>query len=125
MLDRTMSTESLVTSRWILHGHKGIDCLQLGKDNTLPSLEDTEVLVHIHAASLNHRDLAIAQGVFSVDTREDIVPSSDGGEYSVTIFKIAISNALTSWYCGRCWSESHLLPHWRQGRDPYDPSPTC
>ena len=124
MLARTMSTESLVTSRWILHGHKSIDCLQLEKDTTLPSLEDTEVLVHIHAASLNHRDLAIAQGVFSVDTKEDIVPSSDGGEYSVIISKTAISNALTSWYRGRCWSESLLLPHWRQSRDSHDPSPT-
>lgn len=48
------------TSQWTLQGQDGVESLVL-KQKTLPELGDFEVLVRIHAASLNYRDLVIAK----------------------------------------------------------------
>ena len=50
------------TARWILNSQVNLDSsLQYEEGVSLPDLEEKEVLVEIHAASLNYRDLAIAQ----------------------------------------------------------------
>lgn len=52
---------SSVFKEWRLEGQKGIESLVCG-ESTLPTeLQDHEVLIKIHAASLNYRDLAIAK----------------------------------------------------------------
>lgn len=50
------------TEAWVVQGKdaaKGFDNLQLEKDRKIPDLGDSDVLVQIHAVSLNFRDLAI------------------------------------------------------------------
>lgn len=49
------------TDAWILQGQNGIDSLTKVPNKHLPALGDYDVLVQLHAASLNHRDLAIAE----------------------------------------------------------------
>lgn len=46
---------------WILSEQKGIDSLQLVQENIIPEIGENDVLVKIHAASLNYRDIVIAK----------------------------------------------------------------
>lgn len=48
-------------SAWILKGQNGVDSLKKVDNVKIPALGDHDVLVQLHAASLNHRDLAIAE----------------------------------------------------------------
>ncbi|PWY88269.1 GroES-like protein [Aspergillus heteromorphus CBS 117.55] len=59
--------------QWIVQGKKGIDSLEL-QEVPIPSPEDYEVLVKFHAASLNYRDIVIANGKYVWTA---IVPGSD------------------------------------------------
>lgn len=45
--------------QWVLHGKKGIDSLTLEKTR-IPQPGENEVLIKLHAVSLNYRDLMIA-----------------------------------------------------------------
>ncbi|OJJ99724.1 hypothetical protein ASPACDRAFT_60558 [Aspergillus aculeatus ATCC 16872] len=63
---------------WILEGQQGLSSLKLIDDKSVPSLGDHDVLVRIHAASLNHRDLAIAKGAHSLVINPNVVAASDG-----------------------------------------------
>lgn len=54
-MDTTMNTNS-----WILQGQNGVDSLEQTPQK-LPELGDHDILVELHAASLNHRDVAIAE----------------------------------------------------------------
>ncbi|KAI9656757.1 MAG: hypothetical protein M1821_003396 [Bathelium mastoideum] len=49
--------------QWVLHGTGSFDCLKL-EEAPIPEVGDHEVLVKIHAASLNYRDLMIATGTY-------------------------------------------------------------
>jgi NADPH:quinone reductase-like Zn-dependent oxidoreductase len=46
---------------WVLDDQKGIDSLRLVESGPIPDLGDSDVLVKLHAASLNYRDLVIAK----------------------------------------------------------------
>ena len=48
------------TNAWILQGQNGMSSLEQAPQN-LPKLGDHDILVELHAASLNHRDVAIAE----------------------------------------------------------------
>ena len=48
-------------SAWILKGQNGVDSLKKVDNVKIPALGDHDVLVQLHAASPNHRDLAIAE----------------------------------------------------------------
>lgn len=48
-------------SAWILEGQNGVDSLNKVDNAKIPALGDHDVRVQLHAASLNHRDLAIAE----------------------------------------------------------------
>lgn len=48
------------TNSWILQGQNGVDSLEQTPQK-LPELGDHDILVELHAASLNHRDVAIAE----------------------------------------------------------------
>ncbi|PYI30420.1 GroES-like protein [Aspergillus indologenus CBS 114.80] len=63
---------------WILEGQQGLSSLRLIDDKSVPSLGAHDVLVRIHAASLNHRDLAIAKGAHSLVINPNVVAASDG-----------------------------------------------
>lgn len=49
------------TAAWVLKSQIGIEGLTFVEQMPLPPLQDHEVLVKIHAASLNARDLVIAK----------------------------------------------------------------
>lgn len=49
------------TNAWILDGQNGIESLKKTDNRKLPALGDHDVLMQMHAASLNHRDIAIAE----------------------------------------------------------------
>ncbi|KAL3481100.1 alcohol dehydrogenase [Aspergillus californicus] len=66
------------TPAWILTGQSGTDSLELAESYELPRLGPDDVLVQIHAASLNYRELAIAKGTFNLPLTPPVVPGSDG-----------------------------------------------
>jgi NADPH:quinone reductase-like Zn-dependent oxidoreductase len=47
------------TKAWTVEGHGSFHCLKFDKERILPELSDNEVLVKLHAASLNYRDIMI------------------------------------------------------------------
>jgi NADPH:quinone reductase-like Zn-dependent oxidoreductase len=49
------------TSAWVLKDQQGIDSLQLVENHPVPTLSENDVLVKLHAASLNARDIVIAK----------------------------------------------------------------
>lgn len=49
------------TTAWVLKDQQGIDSLQLVENHPVPTLKDEEVLVKLHAVSLNYRDIVIAK----------------------------------------------------------------
>ena len=49
------------TAAWVLNSQIGIEGLEFIEHLPLPAPKDDEVLVKIHAASLNYRDLLIAK----------------------------------------------------------------
>lgn len=48
------------TRAWILKEQKGIDSLEI-VEQTISAVGDFDVLVKLHAASLNYRDIVIAK----------------------------------------------------------------
>ncbi|KAF9895431.1 hypothetical protein FE257_000337 [Aspergillus nanangensis] len=66
------------TPAWILNGQKGTESLKYVENLALPQLGAHDVLIKIHAASLNYREVVLATGKFGLPIKENIVPSSDG-----------------------------------------------
>ncbi|KID79663.1 uncharacterized protein G6M90_00g017290 [Metarhizium brunneum] len=58
-------------------GTAGFDALAFSEQQ-VPRLGDSEVLVKMHAASLNYRDLIIPQGSYPFPVADNVVPGSDG-----------------------------------------------
>lgn len=72
----------------------GIDALSLVEKET-PSPAAGQVLVRVHALSLNYRDLMVVQGLYNPKLKTPRVPCSDGaGEV------IAVGNGVTQWKPG-------------------------
>ncbi|KAI1770998.1 NAD(P)-binding protein [Hypoxylon cercidicola] len=66
------------TKQWIVTGvEKGFDGLEF-VDAEIPKVGDSDVLVKLHAASLNYRDLIIPKGMYPFPASFPVVPSSDG-----------------------------------------------
>ncbi|PIG79466.1 zinc-type alcohol dehydrogenase-like protein [Aspergillus arachidicola] len=57
------------------------------RDEPLPSPGPHEVLIRVHAASLNYRDTALLRGEYPAKTKEDVVPVSDGAGEVVAVGK--------------------------------------
>ncbi|KAI0837206.1 zinc-containing alcohol dehydrogenase [Hypoxylon sp. FL0890] len=74
------------TRQWNISGTYGLETLKF-TEQPVPQLGDTEVLVKIHGASLNDRDILVAQGEFSWDLKVGIVPGSDGAGVVLDIGK--------------------------------------
>ncbi|KAJ8075204.1 hypothetical protein PM082_019532 [Marasmius tenuissimus] len=65
------------------------------KDVDLPALKSSEVLVKIHAVSLNFRDLMISAGKYPIGLKDGTIPCSDmAGEV------LAIGDEVTEWKTG-------------------------
>jgi NADPH:quinone reductase-like Zn-dependent oxidoreductase len=50
----------ITTKQWTVERKKGHDALEFHEQVQIPELGDHDILVKIHAASLNYRDLVIA-----------------------------------------------------------------
>jgi NADPH:quinone reductase-like Zn-dependent oxidoreductase len=60
---------------------KGIDYLQAFQED-IPKINQHEVLIKIHAVSLNYRDLVIINNKYPFPMKDNVVPCSDGMFYS-------------------------------------------
>lgn len=75
----------------ILPGPTGIDALR-ETDLPTPHPKRGQILVKVHACSLNYRDLAIASGTYRMGSKPNLVPLSDGaGEV------VALGEDVTRW----------------------------
>lgn len=61
-------------------GGKGIDNLKELQED-IPSINQYEVLIKIHAVSLNYRDLVIANGPYPAKLKDNVIPCSDGADF--------------------------------------------
>ncbi|CZR42832.1 uncharacterized protein FPRO_10135 [Fusarium proliferatum ET1] len=75
------------TKGWAVVGQGSFDNLKFDTKQPLPVLSDNEVLVKFHAASLNFRDIMIAQGTYPFDVKPNIIPGSDGAGEVVAVGK--------------------------------------
>ncbi|KAK5418847.1 hypothetical protein LTR06_002598 [Exophiala xenobiotica] len=75
------------SSRWVLKPSKGngFEGLQYQASSPIPQLGPHDCLVHLEAASLNYRDVAILQGNYPWAVKEDVVPVSDGAGVVVAV----------------------------------------
>src|ERR1700692_2375992 len=72
----------------------GIEALQLvEKDSPQPG--PGQVLVQVHAISLNYRDLMVVKGLYNPRLRMPRVPCSDGARDV-----LAVGSAVTQWQAG-------------------------
>ncbi|KAL1597771.1 hypothetical protein SLS60_008258 [Paraconiothyrium brasiliense] len=82
------------TKQWTVVGKDGFDSLKWDEKAPIPALGDKDVLVKLHAASLNFRDLAIPKGKYPFPIKDGVVPGSDGAGVveavgpNVTRFKV-------------------------------------
>ncbi|KII90113.1 hypothetical protein PLICRDRAFT_40312 [Plicaturopsis crispa FD-325 SS-3] len=89
-----MSPLPTVTRAWRLPKFEGIKSLTLSESNVAP-LKPTEVLVKIHAVSLNSRDLVTAQGTsFALPDLNSIPGADSAGEV------IAVGADVRKWAVG-------------------------
>src|SRR5215204_6847151 len=80
---------------------KAYEIQQFGMENLAlverdePDLNETEVLVNFHAASLNYRDLMMVKGAYNPRLKMPLVPFSDGaGEV------VAVGEKVSKWKPG-------------------------
>ncbi|KAK7430442.1 hypothetical protein QQZ08_002961 [Neonectria magnoliae] len=64
--------------QWVVGTGQGFESLEFQTDAPVPSVGDQDVLVQIHAVSINFRDLVIAKGSYPFPLKENLVPLSDG-----------------------------------------------
>jgi len=77
------------TKAWTVQGENGFDSLSFDKQAPVPELGDNDVLVKLHAASLNYRDLIIPLGKYPFPKKDKVIPGSDGaGEVVATGKKV-------------------------------------
>ncbi|KAH7029142.1 zinc-binding oxidoreductase [Microdochium trichocladiopsis] len=90
----SVGTPSTMKQWTITSTEKGFDGLQY-TDAKVPEIGDNEVLVKLHAASLNFRDLAIPQGQYPMPVKTPVVAGSDGaGEV------LQVGSRVTKWKQG-------------------------
>ncbi|KAK4184403.1 hypothetical protein QBC35DRAFT_477287 [Podospora australis] len=84
-----------IQKQWLIEGSdKDFDGL-VYQDGPIPTPEDNQVLVHLHGASLNYRDLIIPRGMYPFPLDLPVVACSDGaGEV------VAVGPKVTKWKKG-------------------------
>ncbi|RFU33059.1 hypothetical protein B7463_g3290, partial [Scytalidium lignicola] len=78
-----MSTTT--TRQWTVQGQTGFDDLKFSPSAPVPKLGDHDVLVKIHFASLNFRDLVIPKNNYPFPLNLPVVPGSDGAGEVVAV----------------------------------------
>lgn len=97
-----------------IHG-SGIDGLTLVEANS-PEPASHEVLVRVHAVSLNYRDLMVVRGAYPGAMPDRLIPASDGaGEV------IAVGSGVTRWKVGDRVAGT-FFQRWNDG--PFSPEAT-
>ncbi|KAG5655137.1 hypothetical protein KAF25_001910 [Fusarium avenaceum] len=71
--------------QWVVRGSNGFDSLEFQTEAPIPSIGDLDVLVQIHAVSLNFRDLIIPMGLYPFPQKDGVVPVSDGAGIVVAV----------------------------------------
>ncbi|CAJ0544241.1 Ff.00g035180.m01.CDS01 [Fusarium sp. VM40] len=71
--------------QWVVCGSNGFDSLEFQTESPIPSIGDLDVLVQIHAVSLNFRDLIIPTGLYPFPQKDGVVPLSDGAGIVVAV----------------------------------------
>ncbi|KAH7222685.1 uncharacterized protein BKA55DRAFT_668225 [Fusarium redolens] len=71
--------------QWVVRGSDGFDSLQFQTESPIPSIGDLDVLVQIHAVSLNFRDVIIPRGLYPFPLKDGLVPLSDGAGIVVSV----------------------------------------
>ncbi|EIW56484.1 NAD-P-binding protein [Trametes versicolor FP-101664 SS1] len=72
----------------------------------IPKLKATEVLVKVHAVSLQYRDLIVAKGTYPLGQKENVVPGSDlAGEI------VALGPEVAGWAVGERVSSNFATDH--------------
>ncbi|KAH7268220.1 hypothetical protein FSOLCH5_008302 [Fusarium solani] len=71
--------------QWILRGSGSFDSLEFQKEAPVPSIGDQDVLVQIHAVSLNFRDPVLCMGRYPFPLKDGVVPVSDGAGIVVAV----------------------------------------
>ncbi|KAM7199188.1 zinc-containing alcohol dehydrogenase [Rhypophila sp. PSN 637] len=93
-----MSAQSIpkTQKQWVVKDTEhGFDGMVLEKDAPVPQVGETDVLVRMHGASLNFRDLIIPRGEYFFEQKFPVVPGSDGaGEV------VAVGPKVTKWKVG-------------------------
>ncbi|KAL0573821.1 hypothetical protein V5O48_008129 [Marasmius crinis-equi] len=83
-------------------GYQGL----IFKDVKLASLKPSEVLVKVHAVSLNFRDLTIPQGLYPAPIVDNLIPCSDmAGEV------LSVGDEVSEWKVGDRVSANFALEH--------------
>ncbi|KAM0580667.1 hypothetical protein ACHAP6_009247 [Verticillium nonalfalfae] len=72
--------------QWSISGTSGLDSLNFS-EVPLPEYGETQVLVKIHAVSLNYRDSMITQGAYPFAVLPDLIPGSDAAGVVVAVGK--------------------------------------
>ncbi|EED23997.1 alcohol dehydrogenase, putative [Talaromyces stipitatus ATCC 10500] len=69
---------SQTVKQWTVIGQVGLDSLKFSEEELVSTLGDNQVLVKIQGASLNFRDITIAQGKYPWSVKPNVIPGSDG-----------------------------------------------
>ncbi|KAF9812450.1 hypothetical protein IEO21_06212 [Rhodonia placenta] len=93
------------THEYHLPQYDGFHNLTLQESRMQPSTSN-EVLIKVHAVSLQYRDLLIARGVYAVDVKDNVIPGSDfGGEI------VALGPGIHSWDIGDRVMSNFAIDH--------------
>ncbi|KZT21276.1 NAD-P-binding protein [Neolentinus lepideus HHB14362 ss-1] len=93
------------THAYRLPKYEGIQSLVL-EEGPIPKPKDNEVLVKVHAVSLNYRDLLIASGKYFRGLKTNVIPASD---MSGTI--VFLGSDVKGWQVGERVCASFFLDH--------------
>ncbi|KAH8595875.1 hypothetical protein B0O99DRAFT_511312 [Bisporella sp. PMI_857] len=98
--------------QWTIQSQTGVDGLVFSEAEVPESLGDHEVLIKIHAASLNYRDLMAIHSGKKIAVKPNIVPGSDGAGTVISIGKSV------SLFSPQDKVVTHLVPGIEPGRFP-------
>ncbi|EKD14618.1 uncharacterized protein L3040_000141 [Drepanopeziza brunnea f. sp. 'multigermtubi'] len=98
--------------QWTIQSQTGVDGLRLSSTELPDLLNDHDILVKIHAASLNYRDLVLIRGDLSLATSPNVVPGSDGAGTVISIGKSVTSFSINDKVV------THLVPRIASSRFP-------
>jgi len=95
-----------------LEGSGGTECLVM-RDGAQPRPNSHEIVVRVHATSLNRRDTMILYGTYPLTPRQGVVPLSDGAGEVVAIgdavTRFAVGDRVTGSYFAR-WIDGRMHP---------------